>query len=49
MAFYLALLAVGAHPKPIVVLIAFGAANVAGMIPPCRWAPLASPCQELSV
>ena len=32
-ALYLALLAAGAHPTPGVVLIAFGAATVAGMIP----------------
>ena len=32
-ALYLSLLAVGAHPSPLVVLVAFGAANVAGMIP----------------
>ena len=32
-ALYLSLLAVGSHPRPITVLVAFGAANVAGMIP----------------
>ena len=32
-ALYLALLAVGAHPSPVAVLAAFGAANVAGMVP----------------
>ncbi len=32
-ALYLALLAAGAQPSPMVVLVAFGAANVAGMIP----------------
>jgi uncharacterized membrane protein YbhN (UPF0104 family) len=32
-ALYLALLAAGARPSPMVVLIAFGAANVAGMVP----------------
>ncbi len=32
-ALYLSLLAVGAHPAPIVVLVAFSAAAVAGMIP----------------
>jgi uncharacterized protein (TIRG00374 family) len=32
-ALYLSLLAVGAHPSPMAVIVAFGAANVAGMIP----------------
>jgi uncharacterized protein (TIRG00374 family) len=32
-ALYLSLLAVGAHPGPLTVVAAFGAANVAGMIP----------------
>jgi uncharacterized protein (TIRG00374 family) len=32
-ALYVSLLAVGAHPTPLAVVVAFGAANVAGMIP----------------
>jgi uncharacterized protein (TIRG00374 family) len=32
-ALYLSLLAVGAHPSPMAVIVAFGTANVAGMIP----------------
>jgi uncharacterized protein (TIRG00374 family) len=33
LALYLSLLAVGAHPNPVTVLVAFAAANVAGMVP----------------